>query len=419
MPSTNGIRKHLRNSSDKTESMKPFWKKNINKGTEENDNAEESVAVETAPAETNSEDEITPAEDSKKEPSAEFSIIGVLRLIKKDKLWMSIFVGVFAILGLVAAFTTPKTYTSTVMLAPEESGSGFSGSISSLASMVGMNMKIGQTGDALYPEIYPDLVSSTDFIVKLFPVQISTKDDSIHCDYYTYLTKHNKHALMDLPKAALGKWMKEHMKNDVAKPADADSTVTPLWLSKEEDDVAGSIAKSVSCSVDKKTNVITIDVTDQDPLVAALMADSVRDHLQIAITEYRTKKAKIDLKYMQSLFNEAKKQYDDARKAYAEYADANQDLMLQTYQKEVDELENEMQLKYNIYEEVVQQLQLAKAKVQERTPAFTVIQSATVPAKHSSRSKAATLIMWMFVGFIIRSGILACFYVKKLVNVQD
>ena len=67
-----------------------------------------------------------------------------------------------------------------------------------------------------------------------------------------------------------------------------------------------------------------------------------------------------------------------------------------------EDLENDMQLKYNIYQQVVEQLQLANAKVQERTPAFTVIQSATVPLKHSSRSKLATLVTWMFLGFMLR-----------------
>ena len=58
-----------------------------------------------------------------------------------------------------------------------------------------------------------------------------------------------------------------------------------------------------------------------------------------------------------------------------------------------------MQLKYNIYQQVVEQLQLAKAKVQERTPAFTIIEDATVPVKHSSRPKVVTLIIWMILRF--------------------
>jgi uncharacterized protein involved in exopolysaccharide biosynthesis len=79
---------------------------------------------------------------------------------------------------------------------------------------------------------------------------------------------------------------------------------------------------------------------------------------------------------------------------------------MQSYVLKGDELENEMQLKYTIYQQVVEQLQLAKAKVQERTPAFTIVQEASVPVKHSSRPKIVTLIIWMILGFLIRSCIL-------------
>ena len=71
-----------------------------------------------------------------------------------------------------------------------------------------------------------------------------------------------------------------------------------------------------------------------------------------------------------------------------------------------EDLENDMQLKYNIYQQVVEQLQLAQAKVQEKTPAFTVVQSASVPIRPSSRSKIMTIFIWMFLGFIVRATIL-------------
>lgn len=329
------------------------------------------------------------------------NVLNVLNLLKRDKRTIYIYVGIAAVLGLIVAFTTPKTYNSTVVLAPEESGAGFSGSISSLASMVGMNMRIGQTGDALYPEIYPDLVSSTDFVVGLFPVMVTTNKQDVKCDYYTYLLKHTKAALADYPFIGLRELMKSLTSKD-KQDERMKGVVTPLWLTKEEDGVAKMISDNIRCSVDKKTNVITITVTDQDPLVAALMADSVKSHLQVAITNYRTKKARVDLDYMQKLFDEARRQYDKARQIYASYADANQDVLLQSYKMKEEDLENDMQLKYNIYQQVVEQLQLANAKVQERTPAFTVIQSATVPLKHSSRSKLATLVTWMFLGFMLR-----------------
>jgi uncharacterized protein involved in exopolysaccharide biosynthesis len=90
---------------------------------------------------------------------------------------------------------------------------------------------------------------------------------------------------------------------------------------------------------------------------------------------------------------------------------------MQSYVLKGDELENEMQLKYTIYQQVVEQLQLAKAKVQERTPAFTIVQEATVPVKHSSQPKIVTLIIWMLLGFLLRAGMLAWKNRKNFINI--
>ena len=335
----------------------------------------------------------------------DINLAKVLRLLKRDK-WKTIITTFsFGVVGVLLAFGTPKVYKSTVVLAPEESGGGFSGSLSSLASMVGMNMKIGQTGDALYPEIYPDLVASTDFCVGLFPITVTKNKTGEQYTYQDYLLNHQKLAVAAYPMALLTEWI-ESFSEDESKGDSTAHEINTFRLTKKEDQVVKSIRNSVTCSVDKKTNVITIVVEDQDPLIAATIADSVQVHLQHAITEYRTKKAHIDLKYMEGLFEEARQQYTKASKDYAAYADANQDVILQSYRQKQDELENEMQLKYNIYQQVVEQLQLAKAKLQERTPAFTIVQGATVPIKHSSRPKIVTLAIWMFMGFCIRLLIL-------------
>ena len=346
------------------------------------------------------------------------NIIDIIKIWKADKKKLLVYSIVAGIIGVAIAFTTPHTYNSTVMLAPEESGAGFSGSISSLASMVGMNMKIGQTGDALYPEIYPDLVSSTDFIIGLFPVQIVTKKGDIKCSYYQYLTEHKKLGITDYPMAGIKLILDKFKDKEPEKKID-DNKNGPIMLSKQQKDVVDYIIGNISCDVDKKTNVISITVTDQDPLVAATIADSVQRHLQIAITEYKTKKAKIDVAYMEDLYEEAKQDYDKAQKAYAEYADANMDVELQIYKSKETDLENEMQLKYNIYQQVVEQLQLSRAKVQERTPAFIVIQSAAVPVKHSDRPKVFILAIWMILGFMLRSGMLMWKNKEKFINLQN
>ena len=81
--------------------------------------------------------------DEGKKKLISVNILDVITLLKKDKRKLIIYSCVAAAIGVVVALSTPKTYDSSVTLAPGESGAGFSGSISSLASMVGMNMRIG------------------------------------------------------------------------------------------------------------------------------------------------------------------------------------------------------------------------------------------------------------------------------------
>ncbi len=331
--------------------------------------------------------------------------VEVIRILWADRRKVCIYSFVAGVIGVILAFGTPKIYRSTVILAPEESGGGFSGSISSLASMVGMNMKIGQTGDALYPEIYPDLMGSTNFIVGLFPIKVRTDKTGEEYAYWDYIQNHQRTALHEYPFVWMA-WLKEKLSSD-EEGTGAGHKTDPFRLTKKEFGVMKAIGSKIKCMVDKKTNVITITVEDQDPLIAATVADSVQMHLQRSITEYRTKKARVDLDYMEKLFEEAQRQYSIARKEYASFIDANQDLILQQYRQKADELENELQLKFTIYQQVVEQMQLAKAKVQERTPAFTIVQSASVPIKHSSRPKIVTLIIWMILGFMIRVAMLA------------
>ena len=108
----------------------------------------------------------------------------------------------------------------------------------------------------------------------------------------------------------------------------------------------------------------------------------------------------------EKLFDEAKEQYAKARRLYSSYADTNQELQLQSFRGKLEDLENEMQLKYNIYTQVTEQLQLARAKVQERTPAFTVVQSATVPVKHSNTPKVFILAVFILIGIAIHLCVL-------------
>ena len=85
-------------------------------------------------------------------------------------------IGIATIVGLVIAFTTPKKYTVNVTLAPESMKG--SSSLSGIASMLGVGgLNMGNEADALNVTLYPDIVSSTPFILDLLDTPIRDLDE--------------------------------------------------------------------------------------------------------------------------------------------------------------------------------------------------------------------------------------------------
>ena len=195
------------------------------------------------------------------------------------------------------------------------------------------------------------------------------------------------------------KMMSQTEKKDLKGTGVAD----PFRASKIDIDVSKMIAENISCLVDKKTSVILISVTDQDPMVAAIIADTIQSRLQYYITDYRTKKARNDMKYYTKLYNEARSAYLKAQKKYASFCDSNQDVVLESFQAKRDELENDMQSAFTLMSQMSTQVQAAKAKVQERTPAYTMIQSPKMSYKASSMSRAAIVLITVFVAIMINA----------------
>jgi RNA-splicing ligase RtcB len=138
----------------------------------------------------------------------------------------------------------------------------------------------------------------------------------------------------------------------------------------------------------------------QDPVISATLTDTVMNRLQEYITDYRTMKARHDLAYIQKLYDESREDYYKAQQRYARYIDSNQNIILSSYRTESERLQNEMNLAYSVYNQTAQQLQVAKAKVMEITPVYTVVQPATVPLHPSKPKKSMLLIGFVFLGFV-------------------
>ena len=321
-----------------------------------------------------------------KEATIDFGAIW--QAVKKYKKLYYKTLGIAFVVALVIGFSLPRTYNCKILLAPESGGGSSSlGGLMSLASSFGVNIGGGSTqgGDAITPTIYPDLMKSVDFKTSLFPIKVKRKKDKQAMTYYDYLKYEWR-----VP------WWEDWFGLTAPKPK-KDTLVNTFELTGEQARIADLAIQNVQCKIDKKTGLITIDVKAQDAHVVAQLADSVKNRLQDFLTAYRTKKARHDLDFALKLNKQAKKDYERARFLYSEYMDANQDMTLLTAQQKQNDLENEMQLAYNNFTATSASVLTAKAKVQETTPSFTTIQSATVPLGPSSPKKEMIMLVCLFL----------------------
>lgn len=320
-----------------------------------------------------------------------------LKLWANRKLLLKV-AGIAAIVGVVIALTTPKEYTVNVTLAPEL-GKSSGNSLSGIASMLGVNgLNMGNDADALNVTLYPDIVSSTPFILDLMDTPVSMLDEEKpDTTLVGYLEEYTSSSLIgtvvSLPFKAIG----EIISLFKSEEEEGEGGINPFQLTKEQSGIVKGLKKQIVASVDKKTGVTTVSVTMQDPMVAAILTDTVIVKLKEHITHYRVSKAEEDCKYWEQLNDQRRDEYHAKQQLYANYVDANKNVILQSVRIEQERLQNEMNLAYQVYSNVATQLQMARAKVQEAKPVFAIVEPATVPLQPSGTSRKMILIGIVFL----------------------
>ena len=296
-------------------------------------------------------------------------------LKSKKKSYIKILAVTF-VLSCLIILPQPRYYACEVKLAPEYGSSSPAEGIGSLAASFGFDLSNMQSSDAIYPLLYPELFESPEFLVPLFDVRVNSVDGELCTNYHDYLKNHQKKNPLVAPFVkGFGKIKKLFESDKDYGAVKAGSSIDPFRMSRKDYNLMKKITNKVKCAVNKKNNVVSIVVEDQDPLICATMADSVRAHLQSFIINYRTSKARQDVAYS------------------------------------IELIENDMGMMLTKYQTMSGQLENAKAKVQEQTPAFTVIKSPTVPIRPAGPKRM------IFVAFML---ILATFcttmwYLRRLI----
>lgn len=353
--------------------------------------------------EQTSEKDIKQKQNNHNDEEIEIDLIGILRKIIGIRKTIYKAAGIGLVIGIIVAISIPKQYTVGVTLSPEMGNTKGSGLSGLAASFLGSGVSMNEGTDALNASLSADIVSSTPFLLELSTMKIpALKGGTMTLN--VYLDEESSPwwgYVISFPGMVISGVKSLFTKEDSETVFFEKVNQNMIELSRKDSHKIESLKRRITASVDKKTSMTTVSVTLQNPKVAAVVADSVVRKLQEYIIDYRTSKAKEDCLYWEKLFKERQQEYYDAQKKYADYMDSHDNIVLQSVRAEQERLQNDMSLAYQVYSQVANQLQVARAKVQEEKPVFAIVEPAVIPLYPSGISRKVYVLAFIFLSVCI------------------
>ncbi len=324
----------------------------------------------------------------------------LIRTVWRGRSRLALFVGSFAVLGVVVALLTPSEYVSEARIMPEmNSGSGdVFRRLASVAGFSGIDLSDAEGLDAVRPDLYPNVLQSTPFILFLLdqPIVTSTGD------------KLTVAQLLDpdgdKPGFSLLNWLRPHLNaTAVSTPAGPNK---PEQLTFRQQQLAEEIEKRIAARLDTRSGVISISARMPDASAAATVAQQAMNYLTQYVTSYRTEKARQDLHFYSQRLNEARRRYQTAQYNVFHYNDQHKYLVVQAATMDRQRMEAELTIAQTVYTELSRQYEQARLKVQERTPVFKVLEPAKIPLLRVSPKRATLVLIYALVGLLLGIGYL-------------
>ena len=342
----------------------------------------------------------------------EIDLIALAKTFWSGKRTVLISILICGVLGFFIAISASKEFVASTIMVPSGSDAGSKlGGLGGLAAMAGINIG-SSTSSELSPTVYPQIISSLPFQMELMKTPLNFQEFSqpvILFDYYTRIQKPNlllKYTI-GLPGVIIGLpgVILSAIKGKQPEKLITSEENQPFELSDKQRDVRQILFGLISLDVNAKDGLLTLSAKMPEARAAAQLGQRAQELLQQYIVEFKIKKAKANLDFIQQRYDETSKKYEAAQQQLASFSDRNKNVSLATVKTEETRLNSQYNLIYSIYSELAKQLEQAKIQVKQDTPVFTIIEPISVPTKKSKPNRPMILFIWLFLGGVIGTGI--------------
>lgn len=301
----------------------------------------------------------------------------------------------FGLIGFMIAIISPKQYTSSVVVKPilSESSANIGGGLGGLAAMAGI--KIGDSGSTteIHPTLYPKIIESYDFQKKIMESLIYVESHGSEMSFEKYFTEVYNPGLIGIIKRQFSVLVSSLKTDKEVSYAGGFHIITDV-----DEEIRSFIAKQITLNVDEKEGFVSLSASMPESLSAAQLVSNAQNILQGMVISHKIKKAEEDLNFIEERFRENKRGFEKSQNNLAKLRDANKNVFTAIAQTDLQRLQAEYELAFQVYSELAKQLESQKIQVKENTPVFVVLQEAVVSLKPSSRSKIISTFLYILLG---------------------
>lgn len=326
--------------------------------------------------------------------------------------------GVFLALGLFFAIFSPVTYESEAILMPEahqqQDRAGqllqqFGGAFGFGSGSLGQQLQTG----TVPPTIYPRIVNSLSFQLELINQPVRFADYGVTTTIPDFYENHYSPSLTEwiwrltagLPYTILN-WIRGE--EDYTEVLEEDPLRAEfISLTRKDLYIINDLRNRISVNLDERTGLLTSTVNLHDARASAEINRHIIELLREYVTHYRVEKVQQDLEFVEDQHRQARERFETTQLNLAEFRDQNVRISTARAETELERLQDEKNLAFNIYSSLSQRLEESKLRLQEETPVFSTIQAVNIPSERASPNRRLIVLVSLLLGLV--AGVLIYF----------
>lgn len=384
-------------------------------------------------------------EDSGSNETFEIDIFDHAKRIWDGRKIIIIITAIFSAFGLFHYLYGPTDYVSTSVLIHEYDGGGniSGGDGGLLQSLAGINIQRGGGGNIMAAargraplpiNLYPSIVNSTGFQKELIHKEIEFSSIDSTSTLLDYFSNHYQPPFRDRVYSFIGdvtvylpftifseiRGLLRDVKGLFSNSDDNNSSSSRNTVDISDIEVADfddrlmeitdrerSVIERLRLKIEivTGTSLTEVSVNLPDPKAAAYVNAFLIERIQTYMTEYRIEKAQQNLEFVLAQHENAKERYEEAQMELARFQDENINLSTNIAQTRQQHLQDQRNLRFNVYQSISQEVEQARMALQQEIPVFNILEKPSIPSSPDTGSSDLVLVFSVVIGFFLSIGV--------------